>query len=169
MDIELGKRITSKSVTKALLIIIMLTWTAMAVATSVNQPGSVHGQEETMPMVVKHNMYTTTPAEVSTSFQSQQSKVPEELTIDNIRQSRLVLLGGIDNAIMRLSESQPESIVAFNTSHIAELLQTDQLGAPIVELLEIRTQVIEVFGEAASNREVVPQIENLIGALEQQK
>ena len=120
-------------------------------------------------MVVKQIMYRTTSAEVPTSFQGRQSKVPQELTIDNIRQSRLVLLGGIDNAILRLSESQPESTLAFNTSQIAELLQTDQLDAAIRELLDIRTQVIEVFGEEDANREVVPQIENLIGVLEQQK
>jgi hypothetical protein len=113
--------------------------------------------------------YITTPAEALTGLQVQQLEVPEEQTIDDIRESRLILLEGINNAIQRLTESEPESTAEFNTSHIAELLQTDQLDAAIAELLELRTQVIEVFGEEAANREVVPQIQNLIGALEEQK
>jgi hypothetical protein len=113
--------------------------------------------------------YITTPAQALTPFQVQQLEVPEEQTIDDIRESRLILLEGINNAIQRLIDLQPESTVEFDTSHIAELLQTDQLDAAIAELLELRTQVIDVFGQEAANREVVPQIENLIGALEDQK
>ena len=120
-------------------------------------------------------IYRTTPTEAPTSFQGQQLKVPEELTIDNVRQSRLVLLDGIDNAILRLIDSEQETepaaapVPVFDTSHIAELLQTDQLYAAIGEIQEMKAQVIEVFGGAAPKREVVPQIENLIEALEQQK
>jgi hypothetical protein len=113
--------------------------------------------------------YITTPAEALTGFQVQQLEVPEEQTIDDIRESRLILLEGINNAIQRLIESQPESTVEFDTSHIAELLQTDQLDAAIEELLGLKAQVINVFGQEAADREVVPQIQNLIGALEDQK
>ncbi len=92
-------------------------------------------------------------------------------TIDNLKESRLVLLGGIDNAILRLNESEPrtELVEEFDTGLLAELLRTDQLESAIAELLELKDQVIEVFGEEAANEEVLPQIENLIGALENQK
>jgi hypothetical protein len=78
-----------------------------------------------------------------------------------VRESRLVLLDGINNAIGRLGGS-------IDLSDIAELLQTDELEAAIAELAELRERVIAQFGEEAANREVVPQIENLIGALEKQ-
>jgi hypothetical protein len=95
----------------------------------------------------------------------------EGQTIDNLKESRLVLLGGIDNAILRLNESEPgtEPVQQFDTGLIAELLRTDQLDSAIAELLELKDQVVDVFGEEGANVEVVPQIENLIGALENQK
>jgi hypothetical protein len=43
------------------------------------------------------------------------------------------------------------------------------LESAIAELLELRDQVIDVFGEEGVNEEVVPPIENLIGALENQE
>jgi hypothetical protein len=92
-------------------------------------------------------------------------------TIENLKESRLVLLGGIDNAILRLYEPEPgtEPVEEFDTGLIAELLRTDQLESAIAELLELKDQVVDVFGEDGANEEVVPQIENLIGALENQK
>jgi hypothetical protein len=57
----------------------------------------------------------------------------------------------------------------FNTTQIAQLPRTDQLGAAIVELTKLQTQVIEVFGKEAANKEVVPDIQNLIGVLENQE
>ena len=56
-------------------------------------------------------------------------KVPKEKTMDDVRRSRLVLLEGIDNAIQRLikSEQPNTSIGMFDTTHIAQLLKTDQL------------------------------------------
>jgi hypothetical protein len=125
-------------------------------------------------------VYVTSPAQALTALQVQVLLPEEEQTIDNVRGSRLSLLGGIDNAILRLVDSQSASAAAsppelttalalFDTSHIAELLQTDQLDAAIVELLELRGLVIEEFGEQAASEEVVPQINNLVGALEEQK
>jgi hypothetical protein len=99
---------------------------------------------------------------------AQQSEVPEEQTSDDIRESRLVLLDGVGNAILRLGGSVPEQGGEFDTIHIAELLQTDQLNAAIIELNDLKAQVIDAFGQEAANKEVVPQIENLIGALEKQ-
>jgi hypothetical protein len=101
-------------------------------------------------------VYTSTPAEQLAPLQIQQLEVPDEMTIDDVRDSRLALLLGIDNGIQRLIGTEPESTVEFNTTSMAELLQTDQLDAAIAELLELRTQVIDVFGPEAANREVVP-------------
>jgi hypothetical protein len=100
-------------------------------------------------------------------------KVPNEQTIDNVRQSRLVLLEGIDNAIQRLVKSEQNTLTEmpkgmFDTTHIAQLLKTDQLDAAIKELTNLKAQVIKVFGQEAANREVVPQIQNLIAALKLQ-
>ncbi len=65
----------------------------------------------------------------------QTSTVKNGLKINDVRQSRLVLLQGIDNAILRLVHSKPGTNAGeFNTTHIAELLKTDQLDDAIVEL-----------------------------------
>jgi hypothetical protein len=111
----------------------------------------------------------TVPQELN----GQTLRVPNEQTINDVRGSRLVLLEGIDNAIHRLIESQPKTSIQkptgeFDTTHIAQLLKTDQLGAAIEELTQLEAKVIKVFGEKAADKEVVPQIQNLIGALEKQ-
>ena len=98
-------------------------------------------------------------------------QVPNEQTINDVRGSRLVLLEGINNAIQRLIESQPKTSIQkptgeFDTTHIAQLLKTDQLGAAIEELTKLDAKIIKSFGEKAADKEVVPQIQNLIGALE---
>ena len=56
----------------------------------------------------------------------------------------------------------------FDTTHIAQLLKTDQLDAAIKELTILKAQVIKVFGQEAAEREVIPQIQNLIAALKYQ-
>lgn len=87
---------------------------------------------------------------------------PDDITYAEIKEARIHLLTGIDNAIMRLGGE-------INTFDIFEDLQLDQLDAAIAKLLELKEQVIDEFGEEAANREVVPLIENLIGVLEKQK
>ena len=58
--------------------------------------------------------------------QQQTPPVEKGLTMNDVRQSRLVLLEGIDNAILRLVQSKPgTSAEEFNTTHIAQLLKTD--------------------------------------------
>ena len=102
--------------------------------------------------------------------QQQTFPVKKELTINDVRQSRLGLLEGIDNAILRLIQSKPGTIAReFNTTYTAQLLKTDQLDAAIVELTRLQAQVINVFGQEAANRQVVPQIQNLIAALKTQE
>jgi hypothetical protein len=98
-------------------------------------------------------------------------QVPNEQTMNDVRGSRLVLLKGVDNAIQRLVESQPGTSTQkptgeFDTTYLVQLLKTDQLGVAIEELTNLEAKVIQVFGEKAAGKEVVPQIENLIGALE---
>jgi hypothetical protein len=105
------------------------------------------------------------------AFAAQAFEVPIEENISDIRQDRLQLLEGIDNAIQRLiNQSEPNAMVhkptwIFDTTHIAQLLKTDQLEVAIKELTNLKAQVIKVFGQEAANREVVPQIQNLISAL----
>ena len=77
----------------------------------------------------------------------QQTDETDEQTIGNVRESQLVLLGGIDNAILRLIDSESETappaatVPEFDTSHTAELLESDQLDAAIAELLELKSYV----------------------------
>jgi hypothetical protein len=110
---------------------------------------------------------------VPQGLSGQTLQVPNEQTINDVRGSRLVLLEGIDNAIQRLFESQTKTSIQkstgeFDTTHIGQLLKTDQLDAAVAELTKLEAKVIKVFGEEAANKEVVPEIENLIGALQKQ-
>ena len=94
---------------------------------------------------------------VASSVGSQSFKVPNEQTIDNVRQSRLALLEGIDNAIQRLIKSEQKTLTEmpkgmFDTTHIAQLLKTDQLDAAIKELTILKAQVIKVFGQETSRK-----------------
>jgi hypothetical protein len=139
---------TRRSLMMVILTTLLMSGTATTAALSF-QTGSVYGQGQAR-------------------LTGAQSVLPEEQTFEDVRASRLGLLSGIDNAILRLNGSEPAAGGEFDISHIAELLQTDQLNAAIVELNELKTQVIEVFGQEAADAEVVPQIENLIGALEKQ-
>jgi hypothetical protein len=95
-----------------------------------------------------------------------------ELTMTDVRQSRLALLDGIRSAIERLQSTEPSALVgeeeAFDTGHIAELLQSDHLVEAITELNVLKDQVIEAFGLEASQQEVIPLIDNLVLALEKQ-
>jgi hypothetical protein len=106
---------------------------------------------------------------------AQAFEVPIEENISDIRQDRLQLLESIDNAIQRLiNQSEPNAMMhkptgIFDTTHIAQLLKTDQLDAAIAELNKLQAKVGAVFGQEAANREVVPQIQNLISTLQQEE
>ena len=62
----------------AIIMILILSGTAMTVPPSVYQSSSVYGQQETTVMVVKQIMYWTTSAEIPTSLQDQQLDVTQE-------------------------------------------------------------------------------------------
>jgi hypothetical protein len=111
---------------------------------------------------------------VAQGLSGQTLQEPNEQTMNDIRGSRLVLLEGINNAIQRLIDSQPKTSIQkptgeFDTTNIAQLLKTDQLGAAIEELTKLDAKIIKSFGEKAADKEVVPQIQNLIGALKKQE
>jgi hypothetical protein len=117
------------------------------------------------------NDWTNLKYIVAQGLSGQTLQVPNEQTMNDVRGSRLVLLKGIDNAIQRLVESEPGTSTQkptgeFDTTYLVQLLKTDQLGVAIEELTNLEAKVIQVFGEKAAGKEVVPQIENLIGALE---
>src|SRR4026207_1728020 len=108
------------------------------------------------------------------TLSGQTLQMPNEQTINDVRGSRLVLLEGIDNAIQRLIDSQPKTSIqksteGFDTTHIAQLLKADQLDAAIAKLTKLEAKVIKVFGQEAADKEVVPEIENLIGALKSEE
>lgn len=125
-------------------------------------------------VIIIRTSFGTTRAQASTSqtFNVQNDR-PRELTMDNVRQSRLLLLEGIDNAILRLMTPEEKTLMhkpggTFDLTHIAQLLKTDQLNAAIMELPKLKAQVIKTFGPEAADREAVLQIDNLIAALKLQ-
>ena len=83
---------------------------------------------------------------------AQAFEVPKEENISDVDQSRLILLEGIDNAIQRLvNQSEPNTMMhkqrgIFDTTHIAQLLKTDQIEAAITELNKLQAKVIAAFG-----------------------
>ena len=92
----------------------------------------------------------------------------KELTSEDVKQSRLALLQSVNASIEALKESQPTVSFNSNTTHIEQLLKTDQLEQAIVELTKLQGEVIKAFGQEAANKQVVPQIQNLIGVLKKQ-
>ena len=103
--------------------------------------------------------------------QQQTSPMEKEPTINDVRQARLTLFQSVINSIDKLKESQPNvaGSFSFNTTHIEQLLKTDQLKEAIVELNKLQTEVIKAFGQEAANKQVVPQTQNLIGVLKKQQ
>lgn len=125
-------------------------------------------------VIIIGTSFGTTRAQASTSqtFNVQNDR-HRELTMDNVRQSRLLLLEGIDNTILRLMTPEEKTLMhkpggTFDLTHIAQLLKTDQLNAAIMELAKLKAQVIKTFGPEAV-REAVLQIDNLIAALKLQE
>ncbi len=83
--------------------------------------------------------------------------------MDNVRQSRLWLLEGIDNAILRLMTPEEKTLMhkpggTFDLTHIAQLLKIDQLNAAIMELAKLKAQVIKTFGPEAADRVEPPAL-----------
>jgi hypothetical protein len=103
-----------------------------------------------------------------TSSSSSSGSPVQEPTINDVRQARLALLQGVNASIETLKKSQPTVSFNSNTTHIEQLLKTDQLKEAIVELQNLQAEVLKAFGQEAANKQVVPQIQNLIGVLKKQ-
>lgn len=140
------------------------------------------------------NMSKISPSsmENTTSNIGNQSEVLEELTVDDVRQHRIELLEGINNAINSLPNnafSQPQEAVELKdsltaappqneTNNIANLLQSDKLDEAIVQLNDLKAKTDSSFGgldaddlitNPQAQQKVLPLIENLIQVLEKQK
>jgi hypothetical protein len=120
-----------------------------------------------------------------------QSEALEELTVEDIRQHRVELLKGINNAINSVPNtafSKPQEALELKrsltstpqdeTSGIANLLQSDNLDEAIVQLNDLKAKMDSSFGGLAADdsitnpqaqQKVLPLIENLIQVLEKQK
>ena len=94
---------------------------------------------------------------------------------DTTHIAQLLKTDQIGAAIEELTKLEPGTSIqkpteeGFDTTHIAQLLKTEQLDAAIAKLTKLEAKVIKVFGEEAAGKEVVPQIENLIGALKSEE
>jgi hypothetical protein len=116
---------------------------------------------------------------------------PPEITIDIVREQRLQLLDGINDAIAGLPSNtliQPSSAQGIKsnltnatqpeTGTIASFLEEDDIDSAIDELSDLRTKTDSSVGGSAADdlisapsaqQEVVPLIDNLITVLEKQK
>ena len=145
---------------------------------------------------IEMNMSEIPPSSIenTTSNMVNQSEVLEELTVDDVRQHRIELLEGINNAINSLPNtafSQPQEALELKesltlttppqpteTSDIANLLQTDKLDEAIIQLNELKAKTDSSFGgleaddlitNPEAQEKVLPLIQNLIQVLEKQK
>jgi len=132
------------------------------ISTSAISMPQIYGQAE------QNMQNSSNNRQQQTSSSSSSGSPVQEPTINDVRQARLALLQGVNASIEMLKKSQPTVSFNSNTTHIEQLLKTDQLKEAIVELENLQTEVIKAFGQEAANKQVVPQIQNLIGVLKKQ-
>jgi len=143
----------------AILVMSLLLSTLLISASAISMP-QIYGQAE-------QNM-TKNMTNYASGNPLQNVPQEKELTANDVKQSRLALLQSVNASIEILKKSQPTVSFNSNTTHIEQLLKTDQLKEAIVELENLQADVIKAFGQEAANKQVVPQIENLIGVLKKQ-
>jgi len=143
----------------AILVMSLLLSTLLISASAISIP-QIYGQAE-------QNM-TKNMTNYASGNPLQNVPQEKELTANDVKQSRLALLQSVNASIEILKKSQPTVSFNSNTTHIEQLLKTDQLKEAIVELENLQADVIKAFGQEAANKQVVPQIENLIGVLKKQ-
>lgn len=129
---------------------------------------------------------TTTPPTITN-----QSEVIEELTFENVRQHRMLLLEGINYSINSLpntafaqskeAQNLKDSLIfgpQNQTGSLANLLQSDKLDEAIAKLNELKAKMDSTLGgfkaddlikDPQAQQKVLPLIENLILVLEKQK
>ena len=134
----------------------------LLISTSAISMPQIYGQAE------QNMQNSSNNRQQQTSSSSSSGSPVQEPTINDVRQARLALLQGVNASIEMLKKSQPTVSFNSNTTHIEQLLKTDQLKEAIVELENLQTEVIKAFGQEAANKQVVPQIQNLIGVLKKQ-
>ena len=134
----------------------------LLISTSAISMPQIYGQAE------QNMQNSSNDRQQQTSSSSSSGSPVQEPTINDVRQARLALLQGVNASIEALKESQPTVSFNSNTTHIEQLLKTDQLKEAIVELENLQADVIKAFGQEAANKQVVPQIQNLIGVLKKQ-
>jgi hypothetical protein len=129
-----------------------------------------------------HHLRYLDKGKISSSGSSQPAL--KELTIDDVRQHRILLLGGIHEALKKtpdtaftttniqqsegfkaklLNETSPE------TGNISALLRSDQLDTAIAKLSDLKTEVMRIAPSNSNSNNLVFLIDNLIGSLEKQK
>jgi hypothetical protein len=123
-----------------------------------------------------HREYSTHPSVEGEINHEQSQYINVELTIDDVRKQRLLLLDGINDTIKRLpdssfkqialSEEQRNSLIS-DVSNIATLLQSDKLDAAIAKLTDLKIKVMRIALPNSNN--LVFLIDNLSGSLEKQK
>ena len=143
----------------AILVMSLLLSTLLISASAISIP-QIYGQAE-------QNM-TKNMTNYASGNPLQNVPQEKELTANDVKQSNLALLQSVNASIEILKKSQPTVSFNSNTTHIEQLLKTDQLKEAIVELENLQADVIKAFGQEAANKQVVPQIENLIGVLKKQ-
>ena len=143
----------------AILVMSLLLSTLLISASAISMP-QIYGQPE-------QNM-TKNMTNYASGNPLQNVPQEKELTANDVKQSRLALLQSVNASIEILKKSQPTVSFNSNTTHIEQLLKTGQLNEAIVELQNLQAEVIKAFGQEAANKQVVPQIENLIGVLKKQ-
>ena len=134
----------------------------LLISTSAISMPQIYGQAE------QNMQNSSNNRQQQTSSSSSLGSPVQEPTINDVRQARLALLQGVNASIEMLKKSQPTVSFNSNTTHIEQLLKTDQLKEAIVELENLQADVIKAFGQEAANKQVVPQIQNLIGVLKKQ-
>jgi len=147
--------------TTTLLTSLVLAILLISTTSAISMP-QIYGQPE------KNMQNSSNNRQQQTSSSSSSGSPVQEPTINDVRQARLALLQGVNASIEMLKKSQPTVSFNSNTTHIEQLLKTDQLKEAIVELENLQADVIKAFGQEAANKQVVPQIENLIGVLKKQ-
>jgi hypothetical protein len=134
----------------------------LLISTSAISMPQIYGQAE------QNMQNSSNNRQQQTSSSSSSGSPVQEPTINDVRGARLALLQGVNASIEILKKSQPSVSFNSNTTHIEQLLKTDQLKEAIVELQNLQADVIKAFGQEAANKQVVPQIQNLIGVLKKQ-
>ena len=144
------------------ILVATLVLSTLLISTSAVSMPQIYGQAE-QNMTKNMTNYSS-----GRSVQNLPPASEKELTVNDVKRSNLALLQSVNASIEALKESQPTVSFNSNTTHIEQLLKTDQLKEAMVELENLQADVIKAFGQEAANKQFVPQIENLIGVLKKQ-